>query len=213
MKHLFRRHVAGLTLAAACGAASAAPVVTLGSSYDLLAGGSVSGLGFFDDLVFDGLSETRTYGAASVGITESQAELGGGQHLISVAIDNFDALVPVAGESAFVRIGGFSDGLDLVGALRLEQVVTRLFDGSGNELATGGESPGADGWSGLWPLGLVAAGFSGVGGNGVERFVVEMRVSEVASVPLPGSATLAGMALLLLASQARRGRPTFPPAA
>jgi hypothetical protein len=185
--------------------ATAAPIVALGSSFDLLVAGSSSGLSFFDDIVFDGMAETRTRsfaGGGSVELTldERQTDLGGGRHSLWFSIEGVASLFPVAGESGSVRLGGFGDGLDLLAEVRLDNVVTRLLDGDGNLIVSGGEAGGPGSWSGLWPEVLLTAGFSGIGGSAARRFEFELFVTEVGAVPAPGSAALAGLGLLAVAA-------------
>lgn len=185
---------ASLTLAAV--ASAHAGIVPPGSSYTAyLAGGSSGAVSF--TVSFDGIAESAALPGYADGsmfsVNESQADLGGGQWLLSFVFWSDRPLLPVAGESIFVNVGLF-DPIDLSTTVSLVQASTRIYNAAGSLLSQGG-NPGDTGrWNGIWPNGS-AAGFAGSGGI-VTRFELDLLVQN--AVPLPATAPLALLALTAL---------------
>ncbi len=207
------RLAAALALAAAT-AAQASPVVAIGSHYEVMTHGGLSGTFRMQGLTFDGRAEqfTRDYFGTAMHYTvnEQQIDLGGGHWKILVTIASDSNLFPVDDGREFggMRLG--TDPLDLLMTLRLDQafLTATLADGSevgGVDWVAAHRSSfdDLDHWDGCF----LRCGTSGVYGSlgtyDTRMLTLDLRVSDPTAQGLPEPSPLA---LLLVAGIAAAWR-------
>jgi hypothetical protein len=179
--------------------ASAAPIVAVGSTYDLrFRGDQYPGSVSVSPITFDGTDEsfTVTVGTSpvQVRVSESQQDLGGGVHRILVSLIA-DADLAI-GDTLFSNVGRF-DKFDLLAPVKMDKAVlimttlggqTLLFDFTslvGTPNPWDGEAPGGG-------LGVGFTGFNSGGGYDIRGIAFDLQVSQV---PEPSTLALLGVAI------------------
>lgn len=208
-----RLSVVGLFTALVIGSSSSAtagPIVSVGSTYDIYIAGEVS-LNAVDRTITFGTPATFSRAGLTVSASDSDADLGGGVHDIVVTVSANGDLFPTPNEGAIVGFGTFGDPLDLLGPVYLADARIRLFTADGaivftsSNLANDYRANVQDPWDGFfyqfnqdWVVGLA-------GGAGVSGFSFEFQVTEEsAPIPEPTSVLLIGSGLVALARRRAR---------
>lgn len=202
--------IAGLAIAPWL--ANAAPIVSVGSTYDIYIEGEASGNPFGWTATFDEAAETNTRAGLELTLTETATDLGGGTHLISILFSANGELFPVIGEGAIVGLGTDFDGIDLLRPVYLNDARIMFFT-AGSSLPYFTSSNLADDyrvlyfgdpWSGFFPAGNDAFINGNAGGKGINAFSFRFNVSEIAQVPEPATMLLLGVGFVSLYVTRRR---------
>jgi hypothetical protein len=203
-----RSTLASITLAAAtlCTSALAGPIVLTGSTYDMrFFGVGISPTISVAPITFDGAGQNFAVSVAGtprmLRITESDTDLGGGQHLISVLLTSDGDLFP---STTLFASTGNNDPFNLLAAVKLDQAVVTFGSVNGADLVfdftsiVGFPNP----WNGSAPVAGQGVGFTGLSTDLDTRTIkFDLFVSEI---PEPGSLALATLALAGMGLRRRR---------
>ena len=168
-------------------AAIAAPVVSDGSTYDIYIKGGSSLNEFSGTGTFGGAVENFSRAGLNLTLSDSETDLGGGLHRISINLSADGELFPVAGEAAVTGLGVFGDGLlDLLGAFHLVDARIKYYPRSpGLYFTTGNLADDyraayfTDPWSGFFPAPGIAFSNGNIGGRGTNAFSYEFTVTAI----------------------------------
>lgn len=199
------------SLAITAQAAVAAPVVAAGSTYSVYLDRDNSDTAFYGIAVFDGVSESGSWGFSPSTVSESETDIGNGRSLISIQLRSNTDIFPVANESGYYGIGVFGDGLDLLRSVFLYDARVSFLD-SNNKLLTdsgnlvdyiGQSAP----WDGFFPTADQIFQSESLGALGIVGINFDFFVSEEAvSVPEPAGVLLTGLGMMAMLTMRRRRR-------
>jgi len=224
MFQIFRRLATTTLLSAAALAVHAAPVVQMGSTYDLGIRGEVSGYTYVPSVVFDGVAQnftrTRSDGVVlNMSVNESQQDLGNGQYRIFFDMVADGDIFPFQGdigtkindrEFGVMSIGAGVDPVNLLlPAVQLDSLMLRMFNGAGQNL---GDFEMVSLLSQTQPWGGTIGnpgqmiGLGNPGNYDVRHIQFELLLSTpvAAAVPEPQSVALVVLALAALVAVRRR---------
>lgn len=190
----------------------AAAIVSAGSSYQIYIKGETSLQEFFGTGTFDASASLLSRAGLDLTLTESQTDLGGGAHLITINLSANGDLFPSAGEGGIFGMGVFGNGLDLLQPVYLDDARINLYTSSGlyfstTNLADDYRGNVTDPWDGNFFQGLSFI-IGNSGGHGVNAFSFDFQVS---AIPEPESYALMLAGLGLLGFVARRRRKLTSP--
>jgi hypothetical protein len=189
-------------------AAIAAPVVSDGSTYSIYIKGGSSLNEFSGTGTFGGAAENFSRAGLNLTLSDSETDLGGGLHRISINLSADGELFPIGGEAAITGLGVFGDGLDLLGAFHLVDARIKYYSVTGGLYFTTSNLADdyratyfTDPWSGFFPAPGVVFSNGNIGDRGTNAFSYEFTVT---AVPEPEIYAMMGVGLGLMGWAARR---------
>lgn len=200
-----KRYLLGLLVALGIGAASplaAAPIVMVGSTYEIVLDGTISGNFFRYTATFDGVAEGATRGGLDLRIEESEQVLSDGRSRIRIKILANGDLFPALGETAGFGIGAFDDPFDLALAPVLSEASASFHNGSSLVHANfnlAASVPNADPWDGYFPAAGVVFGIGSLGGLGIDSITLDLlAAARPIEVSEPAELALFGLGMMAL---------------